>query len=690
MTLPNTPLIIPAKSQEGIIQFQRACYTLLNQQWNLREQMRKIDLAYIREMDLTNNNTRAKVANQYGDADKLRNLVIPVVMPQVESAVVYQTSVFLQGTPLFGVVASPEYEDQAVQMETVIDENAIRGKWVQQLMMHFRDGFKYNIAALEIAWDREVTASLETDINFTGGRQGKPKEVIWEGNCLRRWDMYNTFFDSRVAPSEMHQKGEFVGRTELMSRIQLKYFLSTLPDKMISNVRAAFESGMGSTASTGTTGGIESFYTPPINPDAMLNKDIRTTIDWLQWASITGADKSGIAYRNVYEVTTMYARIIPSDFDLRVPGANTVQVWKFIIVNHQVLIYAERQTNAHGYMPVLFSQPNEDGFTYQTKSLAVNVLPIQDISTALMNSVIASKRRSISDRAIYDPSRINAADVNSANPSAKIPLRPSAYGKNASEAYFPIPYRDDQSPMTMQQIQMMNQYANVISGQNPVKQGQFVKGNKTLHEYEDVMSHANGRDQMTSMLYEAQLFTPLKQILKTNILQYQGGTSYYSRDKNKQVDIDPVALRKAVMEFKVSDGLTPSDKLVNSDVMMVAMQQIGSSPAIGAQYNIGPMFSYLMKTQGAHITSFEKTPEQVAYETAVQQWQQLVQQLVSINKDIKPEQYPPQPIPANYNYLPGATPQEQDAANKQKQSQQPVGAGFANAAAQQQQQPQQQ
>ncbi len=635
---------------------------MLNQQWNVREQMREIDLQYIREKDWTKENIRAQSYNRYGDTNRIQNLTVPVVMPQVEAAVTYQSSVFLTGVPIFGVVSSPSNQDQAMMMESIIDENATKGAWVREFMMAFRDGAKYNLAAIEVDWAREVTSALEQDINFAGGRNAKPKEVIWEGNKIKRWDLYNTFWDSRVAPTEMHEKGEFVGKTELMSRIALKKFIAELPDKMTQNIIPAFESGLGTSgAGIGGVGGIESYYIPELNRNAILNKDIRNGFNWLAWAGVA-ATENKIQYKNLYEVTTFYARILPSDFNIRVPASNTPQVWKFIVVNHQVLIYAERLTNAHGYIPVLFAQPNEDGLTYQTKSTAQNVQPIQEISSAMMNSVLAARRRAISDRGLFDPSRVTEANINSANPSAKIPVRPGAYGKPLNEAYYPIPFRDDQSPLIMQQINMLSGFANQISGQNPVKQGQFVKGNKTLHEYEDVMSHANGRDHMTSMLYEAQFFTPLKKILKSNTIQYQGGVTVFNRAENRDVVIDPIALRKAVMEFKISDGLTPTEKIINGDTLTVAMQVIGSSPQIGAGYNIAPLFSYLMKTQRVDLKPFEKTPEQVAYESAVGQWQQVVMQMAKDNPEIKPEQYPPQPTPQAYGYNPQQQVQQSQGA----------------------------
>lgn len=667
-TTPNTPMIIPKKSQAALLEYSHSCYRVLAQNWNIRERMRDIDLLYMRETDQTEEHQRAKLNNRLGDSSRFQNVTVPIVMPAVEAAVTYQASVFLTGTPIFGVVSNPSNMDAAMQMETVIDDQSIKGGWVREFLKFFRNGFKYNLSAIEINWARQVTAAFETDLSFST-TQARPKEVIWEGNTIRNMDMYNVIFDSRVSPTEMHTKGEFAGYTEVMSRIALKQFIQELPDKLVDNIVPAFESGMGF-AGISETGAHSSFYIPSLNPEALLEKNPRNTTNWMAWANLAGAEQK-IQYKDMYEVTTLYARILPSDFSIRVPAANTPQVWKFIYVNHQVLLYAERQTNAHGMLPMLFSQPLEDGLDYQTKPLAQNVAPIQSITSAMWNSVIAARRRAISDRGIYDPSRITEAHINNPNPSAKIPVRPAAYGKPVQEGYYPIPFRDDQSGILMQETQSLVQMANMITGQNQVRQGQFVKGNKTLHEFQSVMSNANGRDQVTSMLLEAQLFTPLKEILKLNILQYQGGVSLFNRATEQEVKIDPVALRKAVLDFKISDGLTPTDKLINSDTLQVAMQVIGSSPQIAAGYNLAPMFSYFIKTQGGKITEFEKSQAQVAYEQAMAQWQQAMATVSASMKGLDPQQMqemlkqlPPQPQPQQYGYNPaqqGASPVTQPA-----------------------------
>lgn len=656
MATTNTPTLISKSSQAGLLEFQKQCYTMLNSQWNIRESMRQIDLAYMRELDQTQEHQQAKAANRYGNADKFQNVTIPVVLPVVEAAVTYQTSVFLSGTPIFGCVAPPEFEDAALQMEALLDNHSTMGGWVRHLQMFFRDGFKYNMSAVEVSWQDKVTAVLESDSGFDSGKTGKPKEIIWSGNTVRRLDPYNIIFDTRCPITEISEFGEFAGFTELMSRIKLKSFIAALPNKMVDNLTLAFESGIG--GSSINTSSVAAYYIPPVNQEALINLNIRSSTDWMAWAGASATNPK-IQYKNAYEVTTLYARILPSDFNMRVPSPNTPQVWKLIYVNHQHLIYAERQTNAHGRIPILFGQPLEDGLSYQTKSLAKNVEGIQSLSSAMMNSVIAARRRAISDRGLYDPSRVGEAQINSDNPSAKIPVRPAAYGKPLSEAYYPIPFRDDQSSIIMQEMGTVIKLSDMISGQNPARQGQFVKGNKTQTEFSDVMNNSNGRDQAQSLLYEAQVFTPMKEILKLNILQYQGAGSLYYQEKKKQITLDPIKLRSAVFAFKVSDGLTPASKLISGDAFQTALQVLGSSPQIGQGYNVADLFSYLMKTQGAHISDFEKSKEQLAYEQASQQWMQMAQLALSKGQPWNN----PQPTPQQFGYLvQGETPQEKPDA----------------------------
>jgi len=46
------------------------------------------------------------------------------------------------------------------------------------------------------------------------------------------------------------------------------------------------------------------------------------------------------------------------------------------------------------------------------------------------------------------------------------------------------------------------------------------------------------------------------------------------------------------------------------------------------------MFSYMMKTQGAQINHFEKSPQQMAYEQAIGQWSQVAFMVAEKGGDI--------------------------------------------------------
>jgi hypothetical protein len=654
----SQPFSISKKSQEGLKEFHKYALRALDRQYRLREFMEEIDRSYLREDDYTKEHRKAQQANRYGDKDRLQNITVPVIKPQVDSAVNYQAAVFLQDYPLFGVIAAPQFINEAKQFQAVIEENSIRAGWSRELLLFFRKAFRYNLAALEVSWDKIATAAIETDVAQAASGQGRPKQIIWQGNVLKSWDMYNTYFDTRCLPYDIPAQGEFAGHTQIMSKSALASFIQRLDiaGRLIENIPAAFNSPslIGSASGEGY-----SYYIPVLNPDTVLDNFDRIGEDWDGWVGLKQRSMGGVEvnYKNLYEVSTEYVRIMPIDFDIKAPSPKTPQIWKIIWVNHCVPIYVERQTNAHEKLPVLFAQPYEDGLGYQTKSLAKDAQPFQDVASALMNSIIASRRRAATDRVLYDPSRISEAHINSPNPAAKIPVRPSAYGKPVGEAVYPFPFRDDQAGIAMQEIQSVVQFGNILLGQNQARQGQFVKGNKTDGQWDTVMSNATSNDQATALLLEAQVFTPLKEILKLNILQYQQRGTYYSPSQKGEVAVDPLALRQAIINFKVTDGLLPKEKIMKTDTLKVAMQAVANSQSLSQAYNIGPMFSYIMKTENVDLSPFEKSPQQLAYEQAVGQWTQLAQLAIQKGTPFNT----PQPLPEQFGFDPAT----QDPAARQ-------------------------
>lgn len=639
-----TPMLLGKDSQEGLVKYMELASGMLLSGSQLRSSLRYADLAYMRENDQTIAQWQARLANKLGDKSKIQNIIVPVVMPQVESSVETLMKIFASQFPLFEFAAAPDKQEVAVQYNSIMQENQLRGGWVRQLQMFFRDGLKYNIHALEVDWCTENIWAVDTDTSLNGGTIGKAKQLLWAGNKVKRMDMYNTFFDFRVEPAEIHKKGEFAGYIELMSRMELKRFVNTLPEGNVrmENINAAFNSGVAGSGDTNTYYG---YYTPSLNPEALFSKSPSEAFDWMSWVGMKQGDDK-VNYKNSYEVKTIYARIIPADFNITVPSRKTPQIWKLIVINNQVLLYAERQTNAHDYLPIVFGQPLEDGLRFQTKSFSKNLEAFQDIGSALWNERLASARRRLTDRAIYNPLLIRPEDVNSPVENAKIPLRNSMYGRKLEDAYHQIPYDDSNAQYFTQEAQMIYQMSFLVSGKNNPSLGQFQKGNKNNPEFEQTMDNANSRDSGIARFLEDQVFTPVKEIIKLNILQYQPAGEIYNTTEQKMVQIDPLTLRKTALSFKVADGLLPVQKEMKSDELSVGFQTIQSVPQLQQGYNIVPMFSYIMSLRGMDgLEEFEKSPLQIQYEQAVASWQQVAVEAMKAGQKPPPQpQMPPELI----------------------------------------------
>lgn len=595
-------LTLSKASQEGII----AVYNKLLQEfksiYNVRSSLEMIDKEYQRQNNLEPENIKAAMANMFGRKRRMQDITVPIIGPQVEAGVTYLTNVFLSSYPVFGVVASPEMEEMAMQFDAIMEENSVRGAWVREFLLFFRDGLKYNIHMLEGDWEKETVYSLDqTAENQTV--PGKRTEDLWEGNCVKRINMYNAFWDTKCVPADLHKHGEYAGYHDYYSYTRLKSLLNSFPKeyRVFSNLKAALESSPNPSY----------FYLPRVNANVLLEQQTFTghEFDWEAWAT-NQKPSNRVKYKSGYEVTKLYLKLIPSLLGIDAPGKNTPQVWKFYIVNHQYLVFAQRLTNLHNYMPMIMGQPLEDGLAYQTQSAAMNALPYQDMASALWNAHINASRRQVVDRALYNPLMINIDDVNNPNATAKIPVRNIGFQRTLSDAYYQIPFDTRGSDNFVRDAQFVTQMAEVQGGINPVQQGQFVKGNKTNDQFNQTMLSSNGRFQTTAIMIEYQVFIPLKEILKSNIVQYQADKSLFSLAKGQEVNVKSSDLRKLIAAMKVSDGMIPAERLVNTDLIVSFLQIAGNSPYFNANYDLAGAITYFFKTRGLNLKSFERPPEQ--------------------------------------------------------------------------------
>ncbi len=586
----------PSKqSQEAIVQYMRAAARIGSQSESMRSSLEYIDREYARENNRHPDHIAARIKAMAGNKKVMADITVPVVFPQTESAWAHLCGVFLSGYPIFATVSSPENVMAADMMDAVNAQHQTRNKWVANLMKSFRDGLKYNVMGVEVDWETKRTYGLQR--NDTNGLEAKPIQSA--GNMIRRIDMYNAFWDNRVPINEVHERGEFGGYHEIISRIALKQLLADLdPEWKLKNDKAAFEAPIA-----------ESFhFVPDINANKFKLDPKRQEFSWENWArGTTNQSGARIQYKDYYEKTVLYARILPEDFDFDVPARNTPQIWKFIIVNSSVCVFAKRLTNAHNYLPTVFGCPYDDGLDYQSKSFAENLVEIQDMSSALWNIRIASGRRNISDRMLYDPRYVRPEDINSSNPSAKIPIRPNQYLDDLRKAVFPFPYNDSASESVIRDSREVVDFGRSISGVSKPSEGQFLKGNRTLGEYNDVRDNGDARMQMAALSIQDNFIGPIKEIIKYNVLQYVETDEIYFSVKKQRVKINPQVLLDAALDFKMSDGILSSSKIADSEFLTMFMQLLPQNQEMMMRYDVVKVVNYLAGLRNVpNLDAFER------------------------------------------------------------------------------------
>ena len=607
ISIVNT-LSIPQRQE--FLQYAKDCAERAGSSLSdFRALLRYRDRAYQRQLNTTAEHIKAVRANMQGDARKMQDITVPIIMPQIESAVAYQAGIFLTSHPIFGVVSTPDNMSAAMQFETVLGDQSVRYGWPRELLKIFRDGFKYNFGAACVYWKKTPLKSIVTDTNISSAGLAAIREYSYGGNCIKRIDPYNCFMDMTVAPADLHSEGEYFGWNEVVSRIQLKRMLSLLDSDKTTSATDAFNSSFAGSGQDETSA--MSYYTPEINKYLDLSTVNIGGNNWGQWMGLAQGSNSKLSYKDHYVITHFYCRALPSDFGSR---GNQVKMYHGIIINWSTVIFVEELNVAYDSLPCFIMQPYEDGLGYQTQSMLDNALPFQDMSSALWNVSLESKRRLIFDRLVYNPRLIDKKDIDPVSSVSRIPLRNANIGKDdnaIARAVYQIPYREDNSGTNIQMSEMISAMADQATGQNKVDRGQFQPGNKTKTEFQEVMANSSSRQQLCALTIENQFMTPVKETVKANTLQYQSAGTILNRNERQAVDVDPVELRRAMLEFKMTDGNLPADRLMNSDMLMVFLQTAQAIPAVQSEYDILGMFLYWAKLRGAYwLEDFKRNPEQ--------------------------------------------------------------------------------
>jgi hypothetical protein len=563
-----------------------------------------VDKYLQKESDRTTSGVTGRLVNELGDKSKIRDAEVPVAFIQSQTAIAYLMNVFLGGEPIFAATANRKNEKAAAMLTAMSQRDQHRLNWRGEILQSLADAVQYNLAPMEVYWGAKRASSVKTvQAAPNSTRTGEIAAVTYEGNFIKRRDPYNVFCDMSVAPYEVHEHGAFAGYIERFNYIRMKKFVAELNNVFVvkHNLRTAFTSSCGE--------GL--YYHPQVRSifGSVAPQENNWQAFWGTNPSIDPTQSGG-----KYEVVTLYARIIPKEYNIEVPRAGSLATYKLIYVNG-TLLYVEPLNTPHEYLPLIFGQMYRGN--WDKKSFTEYVLDLQDLGTSMIRGTMDSMRRAVADRGIYDPTRVRKADMDSPNPVAKIPVTTNAYNQDIRTAYYPIPYEDRASGNFRSNFGLVLDLANQTTGQNQAAQGNFIRGNKTMQEFDSIMTNSQARMQLGALELDASLFAPTRLILNTNFLLYAQAEKIEDRITGDEVEVDPAMLRKVLPEFKMSSAVLPTTKVANTEVALQALQLFSQRPELDMEYDTGGIAVSILMQQGmTDLEQYKRTPEQMKQKQA--------------------------------------------------------------------------
>ena len=539
--------------------------------------------------------------------DYYQDIQIGSISPAIDTIQGFFTDLYVSSTPIFPVLGLGDEALGAVgQFNAVLEQEERDFRWGRQLSLWFRQGAKYNAAALEVEFVTRTTAKVNANAPSSIDGKAAVASAVITGNRMKAWDMYNTYYDDSVALPDICETGEYAATVEPVSQIKLAQMLKDL----------AYDGGniLNEDKIYGCFSGVDAmewYKRQHITNYSELNrKDGKGWQgyfdDAFEVSSAPEGHRGPISRRSLYEVVTFYCRLIPMQFKIfAVPDPRAPMVFKVVMVK-DTIIYCEFQNNVHGLLPVVFCQPREENIGEQIKSTAELLMPLQNLATQIYDARLAALARATNDRLVYVKGIVDQRDIDSNSPVSRIGFKPSSLYTSASQVVQQLPFTDSIGGTMINEMNFIESQGQKLTRLNRPQLGQFQKGNKTLGEFNTVMQNSQTELRIMGVLLENQSITPLKQILLSNILQFKPSVTVVDTNQKEVINFNPAEVRKTMLVFKLADGLRNPEEEMDLQLAREFYQFASTNPEFQQRYDMVGISSYLFQNSGLNIKQFER------------------------------------------------------------------------------------
>lgn len=522
-------------------------------------------------------------------------IVFPYQYAVISTINSYQMRVFCARRPIFPLgFTSPGSAEAAPKMETVLQYNSDKTKLIARLRQFFMDGELYGLAVLRNVW--KVDTAMRTSWRALSpaealvrpDMQGRMVPIrsarkVYEGNEVTNIDPYMFLPDPSVPMAECNRRGEFMFCRDFASRIQMKVEESNGRIKYLDKLEPLM-------------GGQDTMWYDLSNRNLVSKGQ-----------SHAGSDirhKKGL--ENIFMLDHGSINIIPRDWGLG--EQDRPQKFLFGVGNRKQIIQCDALDNNHDMHPFIVAEPHSMGYGFGNPSMADYLGPIQDIMSWFIDSHIYNVRAALFNMFVYDPSRIEIADLKKPGPGKMIRLKPTAIGQDVRTAITQLPV-NDVTRANIGDLQTFMMIGDTVSAVSDNVRGiPRPGGRKTATEVRVSGEASLNRLSTDAQFLSSQAVTDLSEQMVLNIQQYQSQQLYLQLLGQEALSLIQPSDLGGEFIYPTHDGTLPLDRMAMVEVWKEILRALMEDPELRMSYSVPRVFEHAAELAGAvNISSFKTT-----------------------------------------------------------------------------------
>lgn len=508
---------------------------------------------------------------------------LPLTWVQLDDMMTYFSQVFAPSRGMFYSQGDPKEQTVGHGIASLMNNDAIYTGAYREFLQCIYSILKYNLGGLTAEWDTDIGPGLQ---GADEGSEYVAEATVWKGNRFRGMDMYNVFYDPTTHPTEVHKNGEFFAEACVVPRF---WIAREAQRGRIHNVKELLESrennGLGEQA--------EFYRFPP--SEAHMSVDQSKGTSQTNWVSIL-SQTPGTHRLSGYEKINMWCWINPYEMHL-IPrnAANRIrdklELWRFTIVSGKYIVKIEPMKTIHGYIPAFMGLINDDIMGPSAKSPAEILKPLQDFASFNMNTHIEATRKNIWGMIVYDPSAVDLAQIPKGEVSARIPLKPSGWGRNINEVMWEHNGRLE-TTQTLENLQGIIEMIGMFFPASGMPSQVASLDRAVDSQVAAVVQGSTRRMQKAAMLLDHTVFRPLRFASFWNIVSFHDTRVETTDFRGKKVEVNLTDLKETDLPFILGQGLKAIDIQASAAKLQMIIFAIIQNPQIAASIDLLGLVDY--------------------------------------------------------------------------------------------------